>query len=272
MIGAVLALIASGLYLLSATRQWQSLTKRKDADKSLVMILALAAVMSHCAAVANSWLAHDGLNLAFFDIGAVTALVITLVIILSSLRKPLENLFIGLFPMAAAVLISFSLNELSGGHEQEKVTQLSGGLGWHIILSILAYSVLIIACVQAVLLYLQDMSLKKHNTRGLVQALPPLQTMDILLFEMVWVGMVLLTAAFVIGFPFIEDIRGQHLVHKTTLSIVAWLVFATLLGGRYFFGWRGIVASRWAIVGTGFLILAYFGSKFVLELLLNRGL
>jgi len=272
MIGALLALIASGLYLISATRQWQSLTKRKDSDKSLVMILALAAVMSHSASVANNWISDGGLNLAFFDVGTAIALVISLIVIVSSMKKPLENLFIGLFPMAAAVLIASSLNTLLGSNETDQITQLSGGLGWHIVLSILAYSIFIISCVQAILLYLQDISLKKHNTRGLVQALPPLQTMDILLFEMIWVGMALLSAAFIVSFPYIEDLRGQHLIHKTTLSAIAWLVFATLLAGRYFYGWRGVIASRWAIVGTGFLILAYFGSKFVLELLLNRGL
>jgi ABC-type uncharacterized transport system permease subunit len=92
--------------------------------------------------------------------------------------------------------------------------------------------------------------------------------MDALLFEMIWIGMILLTAAFVIGWPYITDIKEQHLLHKTALSIMSWIVYATLLFGRFNFGWRGITASRWTLVGTGFLILAYFGSKFVLELVL----
>ena len=94
----------------------------------------------------------------------------------------------------------------------DKISQLTGGLGWHIILSILAYSILIIAAIQAILLYMQNKQLKSHNTSGLVKALPPLQTMDALLFEMIWIGMVLLTAAFVIGWPYIIDIQGQHLL------------------------------------------------------------
>ena len=272
MLAAVLALIAAILYLLSAGRQWQTLSKKKDADKSLVMILGLAAVMTHCASLANNGVDHGGINLAFFDVGALISFVITLVVTLSSAKKPLENLFVGLFPMAAVILLSYAINTLLTDSSNDKITALSGGLGWHIILSILAYSVLIISAVQAVLLYLQDKQLKQHQTRGLIQALPPLQTMDALLFEMIWVGMVLLTGAFIVGFPFIEDIREQHLIHKTALGLIAWAVFATLLFGRYFFGWRGVIASRWALTGTGFLILAYFGSKFVLELLLNRGL
>ena len=133
----------------------------------------------------------------------------------------------------------------------------------------MAYSILIIAGIQAVLVYLQNKQLKNHNTSGLVKALPPLQTMDALLFEMIWIGMLLLTIAFFVGWPYITDIKEQHLLHKTALSIMSWIIYATLLFGRFRFGWRGITASRWTLAGTGFLILAYFGSKFVLELVLQ---
>lgn len=92
--------------------------------------------------------------------------------------------------------------------------------------------------------------------------------MDALLFEMLWIGMVLLTAAFVVGWPYIVDIQGQQLLHKTALSVMSWLVYATLLFGRFNFGWRGVTASRLTLLATAFLILAYFGSKFVLELVL----
>ena len=100
--------------------------------------------------------------------------------------------------------------------------------------------------------------------------LPPLQTMESLMFQMVAIGFTLLTLALVTGFLFLEDIFAQHLVHKTVLSIIAWVVFGILLWGRWRFGWRGRVAIRWTIGGFIFLMLAYFGSKFVLELILNR--
>lgn len=63
---------------------------------------------------------------------------------------------------------------------------------------------------------------------------------------------------------------AQHLVHKTVLGIIAWLVFAVLLWGRWRFGWRGRTAIRWTLSGAVTLMLAYFGSKLVLELLLHR--
>ena len=72
------------------------------------------------------------------------------------------------------------------------------------------------------------------------------------------------------GVLFLEDIFAQHLVHKTVLSLTAWLVFAVLLWGRFQFGWRGRTAIRWTLSGFAVLLLAYFGSKFVLELVLMR--
>ena len=73
-----------------------------------------------------------------------------------------------------------------------------------------------------------------------------------------------------IGFPAIDNLSEQHLIHKVVFSVIAWVVFAILLFGRYRFGWRGPTASRWTLTGTGFLVLAYFGSQFVLEYVLQR--
>ena len=69
---------------------------------------------------------------------------------------------------------------------------------------------------------------------------------------------------------FINDIFAQHLVHKTILSIVTWLVFALLLWGRWRYGWRGSLAVRLTLAGIVLLLLAYFGSKLVLEVILGR--
>ncbi len=260
---AFFAFPAAFLYLFAAFRQWQTLKSKKEANKKLVLSLGVVAGVIHTLLIAGSVVQHGGFNFAFFNVGTLITLVISLLVIVSSASKPLENLLIGVFPMAAFVILMDALIP-----NAEKITPLTGGLGLHVVLSLLAYSILIIAGIQAILLYMQNKQLKSHNTSGLVKSLPPLQTMDALLFEMIWIGMILLTAAFVIGWPYITDIKEQHLLHKTALSIMSWVVYATLLFGRFNFGWRGITASRWTLVGTGFLILAYFGSKFVLELVL----
>ena len=84
------------------------------------------------------------------------------------------------------------------------------------------------------------------------------------------VGFILLSVSLITGFIYLEDMFAQHLVHKTVLSIVAWIAFAVLLWGRYRFGWRGRKAIRWTLVGFAVLMLAYFGSKAVIELILHR--
>ena len=103
-----------------------------------------------------------------------------------------------------------------------------------------------------------------------VRTLPPLEVMERLLFQMIGTGFALLSAALLTGIVFLEDIFAQHLVHKTVLSIVSWMIFGILLWGRWRFGWRGRTAIRWTLSGFLFLILAYFGSKLVLELILQR--
>ncbi|MGR9000150.1 MAG: cytochrome C assembly family protein, partial [Gammaproteobacteria bacterium] len=101
-------------------------------------------------------------------------------------------------------------------------------------------------------------------------SLPPLQTMESLLFQMLATGLFFLTISLVSGFVFIEDVFAQHLAHKTVLSILAWLIFSALLIGRSRYGWRGQIAIQWTLIGFVSLLLAYFGSKLVLEIILKR--
>jgi ABC-type uncharacterized transport system permease subunit len=130
--------------------------------------------------------------------------------------------------------------------------------------------VLTIAACQAAAVAALDYQLHHRHTRGLVQVLPPLQLMEAMLFELLWVGLVLLTIAISSGMLFLEDIFAQHLVHKTVLTLCAWLLFATLLWGHHQLGWRSQTAVRFTLSGFVVLMLGYFGSKFVLELILQQ--
>ena len=94
--------------------------------------------------------------------------------------------------------------------------------------------------------------------------------METMLFEILWVGLILLTLAIGSGMLFLEDIFAQHLVHKTVLTICAWALFATLLWGRHQLGWRSQTAVRFTLAGFLVLMLGYFGSKLVLEVILQR--
>ncbi|MDH5358742.1 MAG: cytochrome c biogenesis protein CcsA, partial [Gammaproteobacteria bacterium] len=119
-------------------------------------------------------------------------------------------------------------------------------------------------------LAIQEQQLRQRHLAGLMRKLPPLQTMETALFQLIGGGFILLTIGLLTGVLFIEDIFAQHLVHKTALSIVAWCVFATLLWGRWQYGWRAKTAIKWTLIGFSFLVLAYLGSKLVLEFLLSH--
>jgi ABC-type uncharacterized transport system permease subunit len=220
----------------------------------------------------HTWLIYDGifsqpgLNLAFFNALALTSWTVVTLLLVSSLTKPVENLGILILPLAALTLFLESRYPSQGF--------LRDAAGWpikiHVLLSMLAYSLLTLASVQAILLAVQDHHLHTRQPTGFVRALPPLQTMESLLFEMIGAGFVLLTLALVSGFAFLEDMFAQHLVHKTALSTLGWLVFGALLVGRFRYGWRGRTAIIWTLSGFVILVLAYFGSKAVLELILQR--
>lgn len=265
MSGLVAAVPAAGFYLWAAFRQWQTLSGQKPANRSQVLTSTMVGALLHLVYLGMAMLGQPQVNFALFEVGSLIAWVVVLLLLFSSWRKPVDNLLVGLLPIAVFFLLAAAITDV-----QAPLPQLSYALTWHILLSILAYSVFSIAAVQSILLWLQDRALKARQTRGLIQALPSLQTMDALLFEMIWLGMLLLTAAFAIGLPAVWDLKAQHLLHKVAFASIGWLVFAVLLFGRYRFGWRGIIASRWTLIGTAFLILSYVGTKFVLELLLHK--
>lgn len=231
-----------------------------------VLWLVAAGLVCHAVSVFLSIHTEDGYVFSFFKMPSLFFVVINLVVLLSSLRKPLHNLFIFLLPLSvAAIVLDLLLSEA-----QSSAERYSSGVITHIIFSILAYSLLTIASLQAVFLAYQNHQLKHKHLRGVMGILPPLQTMEALLFELVWAGQILLTASLVTGAVYMESFFGQHLAHKTTFSIISWLIYAVLLWGRHTLGWRGASAIRWTLGGFAALMLAYFGSKLVLEVILHR--
>ena len=135
----------------------------------------------------------------------------------------------------------------------------------HIALSVLGAGLLTLAAVQAVTLAVQDALLHGKSAHRLVQALPPLQTMERALFVLIALGFFMLSLSLLSGLLFVDDLLAQHLAEKTVLSVIAWVLFGGLLWGRWRRGWRGRTAVRWTLAGYGVLILAYFGSKMLLS-------
>jgi len=143
----------------------------------------------------------------------------------------------------------------------------------HLLIAMLAYSLFTIASLHVLLMALLERRLHDGGLPRVLQGLPPLLAMETLLFRIIWAGFILLTATLASGVLYSEELFGRaaRFNHKTVFGVLSWVIFAALLGGRHVYGWRGRVAVRWTLTGFLMLVLAYVGSKFVLEVILGRG-
>ena len=142
----------------------------------------------------------------------------------------------------------------------------------HITIALLAYSLFTFAALHALLMAAAERSLHQKSFFIRLPEFPPIMTMETLLFRIIGLGFILLTFTLISGMLFSEQIFHQALKlnHKNIFTIISWLIFGSLLLGRAWYGWRGRTAIRWTLTGFGVLLLAYVGSKFVLEVLLGR--
>lgn len=260
-------ILASLLYVASAGLQVLALSERMPSKKNLVVGTGILALIAHAWFSWQEIFTANGINMGIFPMASVTCLVIAALLIISSLRRPVENLMIVLFPVIA-VFVGMSLMLPDTYTPRNRVSM---GIAVHIILSVIAYGLLTIAAFQALLLSFGDYELR-HRKLSLLRHLPPLQTMDALLFEILWAGLIFLSLSIATGFIFLRNnvMAIPGLLHHTTITLAAWIVFAILLSGRYRRGWRGAIASRWTLAGFALLALGYLGSKFVLEIILGR--
>ncbi len=264
----LLATVAVFCYLAAATFIGMRLFRKEGwvPQRNLGLTIGFAGLILHSWLLWDSIFSTAGINLGFYHALALTSWTVIALMLVSSLTKPVDNLGLILLPAAALSLV------LEANFAE--VAFLRPSASWplkiHVLLSMLAYSLLTLAAVQSILLAVQDHHLRHRHPGGFVRTMPPLQTMESLLFEMIGAGFVLLTLALLSGFAFLENMFAQHLVHKTVLSVIAWLVFGGLLVGRFREGWRGRTAIVWTLGGFVLLILAYFGSKAVLQFILHR--
>jgi ABC-type uncharacterized transport system permease subunit len=146
------------------------------------------------------------------------------------------------------------------------------GFKLHFLAAMLAYSLLTLSALHAIFMGFTENALHKRLMKRSLASLPPLLTMESLLFRMLLLGFILLTLTVGSGVFFSEEIFGKPLSldHKTLFAFASWGIFATLLVGRHAWGWRGKRALRWTLAGFSLLILAYVGSRFVAEVILGR--
>lgn len=266
-VAAIALALAVALYL--AATLWVARVFRADAADAPPSpgsgLLAGFAVLLHGACHLLAWHRHGGLDLHFIAALSLVGLGMAALTALVAGGRRLQALGIVVYPLAAAMVLLYGLG---GGDGRPQA--LAWPLQLHAWLALLAYATLAIAALLAIMLWAQERALRRRELGGWLRALPPLVQLETLLFRTVGMGFVLLTLALLTGVVFVEDLLAQHLVHKTVLSVLSWLAFGLLLFGRWRWGWRGAKAARLTLVAMALLGLAFFGSKFVLEVVLQR--
>jgi len=279
---AIAALLA---YLLSAVALWRAVSTKRSAvtthpdnlsqagnlanDTSnnkvsrTAIALALLALALHTATLLSSALKAGELNFSFFNSLSVTAWFTTILLMIVSLFRPVLTLGLIVFPTSALVVA------LAMAFNNPQSLTVAPQIQWHVLTSIVAYALLTMAAIQSILVSLQDQRLHAHRPGGLLRALPALTQMEQVLTQLLIASFVMLSLSLITGFVFLDDLFAQRLVHKTTLSILALILLAILLIGHFRFGWRGQKAARMTLGAYIALVLGYFGSKFVKELLLT---
>lgn len=263
----ILAVTALFLYSVGTALQALHFRGRVQSNLAITTLIGVLALVAHGLLIAQTVHHDGGFDLSLFKSSVLISWLIVFLLLGLNLTKPVGSLFLAGYPIAMLTIIMALIQ-----HTPSRVVpDQSYGMLSHIALSVTAYSLFTLAAIQAILLQLQNHQLKHNYNSLLVRNLPPLQTMESLLFEMVWAGVVLLILAIVTGALFIEDLFAQHLAHKTTFSLLSLLVFVGLLVGRYTKGWRGVTASHWTLAGCALLMIAFYGTKFMLEVVFQQG-
>lgn len=262
-------LVVSLIYLAVAADFWRSGKIINPAD-SLKLHSALIALglMLHGWLLYRDIFSVGSVNLGFYYALSAIFWLTALIYWLANLKHQINSLQAFVLPPAAVFVLlpAFSI-------KNHYLTASESGLFMaHIGIAILAYSLFTFATLHALLMAIAERNLHNKPTHIKLPDFPPLMVMESLLFRVISVGFILLTFTLLSGMLFSEQIFGKPLQfnHKTIFSIAAWVIYGWLLYGRYRFGWRGIKAIRWTLSGFALLLLAYLGSKFILEVLLNR--
>ena len=257
------------LYLLAAVAFGVSRLPRHASRSGLFLaaavVLLVAGIGLHANALHTVVGRADELSISITSAVSLIGLQLAVIGLLASIEPTLRGMSAGLVALAALASVPL-------GSEPEVVSGVA--LTWqiraHVLISMFAYGLLTAGAIVALYALLQDRRLRAGKFAASNVFFAPLETTEKMLFGVTAVGFTGLLLAVVSGFAFVENLFAQHLVHKTALSLLALVLFGVLLSGRILAGWRGQRAVSLYLWGFGILCLAYFGSRYVLEEILNR--
>lgn len=271
--GILLHLLPASLYAALGIHFWRSRNdvlrpKGAPAHPLGERLLLAIALLAHGAALQQELFPDGKMRFGF-------SVAISLMVWLAVLFYWIETLYTrldGLQTLAMPAAAAGAILPLfwPGQHEIANAGTLA--FRAHFVVAMLAYSLFTLAALHALLMALAERQLHSARLTRAFSSLPPLLTMEALLFRLIGIAFVLLTLTLASGMAFSETLFGKafRFDHKTVFAVVSWLLFGALLVGRRAWGWRGRVALRWTLAGFAALMFAYVGSRFVLEVLLHR--
>jgi ABC-type uncharacterized transport system permease subunit len=271
--------LAAIFYAALATHLWNTRWRGRDAAAlaPLERLAILVPLGLHSFLLWNSLFAAEQLRFGFGQSLSATLWIAVTIYWVESLFVRVEGMQPLVLGLAA---LCVPLPALFPGFVMPVYTQ-STEFRLHLTVAMLAYGLFMIAALHALLMTLVERRLhggaagaraETGFLRGSLANLPPLLTLESLLFRIIGLGFALLTLTLATGVVFSETLfgRAMRFDHKTVFAVISWLIFAGLLAGRHLYGWRGRVALRWTLAGFISLLLAYVGSRFVLEVVLHR--
>ncbi len=268
----LLYLLVPAAYLTAATFEWRRFAPGLRAPApyagTIASWLTAAALAGHALLIFGAIFTREGLDMSLVNALSAVASLTALIAWIGKLARTLPGVAAVALPVAAIAALLPAL--FPNPHRFSFVEAPWAAL--HIAVALIAYALLIVAALQALVLLGLERRLHRARPDPVAETFPPLLTLERFLFRLVGVGYALLTLTLVSGALFSEEVFGKPLrfTHKIVFSVLGWLVFGALLFGRHRYGWRGRDALHWILAGTGLLVLAYVGSKFVLEVMLGR--
>lgn len=259
-----LEIIGFTFYIGILVHAWLRLSKSKPLSRYLPIALLVSLILHGYISYLNID-GGSGQNYGLFNIFAMTTWISMAVVYWNLLKHQANALLLISLPIAAVSLLEVAIFD-----SDVLVNEPQSGLDiWHILLGISSMSILLLAALQSLLVLYIDNGLRSHPAH-IHSWLGPLQSMERYLFQLLLIGFILMSSSLGLAMFNTSEANSTQALHKIILTLLSWLVLATLLFGHFKKGWRGVFAAKWTLVGVLLLLLGYFGSKLVLEFFLKR--
>ena len=253
-------------YITALVTLYYSLTKKDNAFlKSIFWLAIIVGAALHLLSAANISYVNHSFNFSVASMSMWISALIVCTLAIGSFIYPIKNLSLIVLPIVMLCIIFAQL----WGDQQQLINDRNSTFYWHIATAVAAFTLLSLSVLQALLFGYQELSLRKHQKNIITRWLPPIQTMENVLFKTVFTGFVFLSISISLGSIYNYELNKAvlSLNHHTVLAILSWFGFAILLYGRIKLGWRGLKAINWTLIAFALLGLGYFGTKIISEFL-----